>query len=275
MRYSFLLLVLLFHPISPKPKWDAKKYAENNINQVKNALAPLSYVHLRGTECILDVGCGDGKITNILRQKVSKGRIIGIDVSPAMIAEAQKTYRSSNISFELKSATHLNITNQFDLVTSFFCLHWIKDQSKAFANITRSLKPGGKFVFTMVLDPEHLVLTSVAQLIKTENWKQYAKNFRAFWFMPPMTSIVSMLQKQKLKPLYVQFAPKYERFADRKTFEQFTASIPLAHNIPEKLQSKFITEVADKYLEQFPPNADGSINFWLNILSVVAEKPQV
>jgi len=72
--------------------WNAAEYAANSAVQLSWAREVIARLHLQGQEHILDVGCGDGKITAELARAVPHGRVLGVDASPEMIAFAQKTF---------------------------------------------------------------------------------------------------------------------------------------------------------------------------------------
>ena len=102
-----------------------------------------------GNEKILDLGCGDGKVTKEIADQVTSGSVLGIDYSPSMIDFARSTYPAkiySNLEFEQRDAVSFVDDQKFDIVFSFCCLHWIENQGLVLRNIYQSLKPGGIFL---------------------------------------------------------------------------------------------------------------------------------
>ncbi len=73
-------------------KWNAADYAANSVVQQTWARELIAKLNLRGDEHILDVGCGDGKVTAEIARAVPHGSVTGIDASPQMIAFAKKTF---------------------------------------------------------------------------------------------------------------------------------------------------------------------------------------
>jgi trans-aconitate methyltransferase len=91
-------------------------------------------------ERILDLGCGDGSLTERL---VERGAlVVGVDASPEMVAAA----RARGIDARLMDATQLAFHQQFDAVFSNAVLHWIPDQDAVVAGVAEALVPGGRFV---------------------------------------------------------------------------------------------------------------------------------
>ncbi len=104
----------------------------------------LSLLDLKGTEQILDVGCGNGKTTAEIAARVPQGAVVGVDASADMIAfAAAHGALHPNLQFAVADARHLPYQHQFDLVVSFNALHWIPEQEQALKSIHSALKPDG------------------------------------------------------------------------------------------------------------------------------------
>src|SRR5674476_141745 len=111
--------------------WDAKDYARNSQNQYQWAKELIPKLKLKGNETLLDIGCGDGKITAELAKCLPNGRAVGIDSSAQMIKLTQNTFSSRdypNLSFQVMDARKLIFQSEFDMIFSNAALHWIADQ---------------------------------------------------------------------------------------------------------------------------------------------------
>jgi trans-aconitate methyltransferase len=91
-------------------------------------------------ERILDLGCGDGSLTE--RLAATGADVVGVDSSPDMIAAA----RARGIDAHVQDATTLAFEAAFDGVFSNAVLHWIADADAVLTGVCRALKPGGRFV---------------------------------------------------------------------------------------------------------------------------------
>ncbi|MDD1757929.1 MAG: class I SAM-dependent methyltransferase [Methanotrichaceae archaeon] len=114
------------------------------------AMALISELHFQGDEQVLDIGCGNGKITSKIASLVPAGMVLGIDLSQDMINFAKSTYTQKccqNLSFEHGDARYLDFSEEFDLIVSFACLHWVRDHLTVLERVRRSLKPGGRLLF--------------------------------------------------------------------------------------------------------------------------------
>lgn len=106
----------------------------------------------------LDIGCGTGDVTIALLKKDSKAHVTGIDLSSPMIAIAEQKTRASGLqdraTYVAGNATSLAFDeNTFDGIVSAFCLRNIEDRAKAFQEMLRVLRPGGKVVILELNKP--------------------------------------------------------------------------------------------------------------------------
>lgn len=97
---------------------------------------------LRGDETVLDAGCGSGRVTAALLPLVPRGRVIGVDGSPSMIAEARQLLPAA-VDLEVQDLAELVLDTQVDAIVSTATFHWLPDHARLFEHLARVLKPGG------------------------------------------------------------------------------------------------------------------------------------
>jgi trans-aconitate 2-methyltransferase len=112
------------------------------------AAESMALIELDGDERVLDVGCGDGYVTAQIAERLPRGSAVGVDPSPRMIAAANQ--RATPAEFGAGDVTRLAFDSEFDVVTSFNALHWVRDQDAAYRCMAAALKPGGRAYLTFV-----------------------------------------------------------------------------------------------------------------------------
>jgi trans-aconitate methyltransferase len=123
-------------------RWDPKEY-EERARFVREGGAPLVELCApRAGERILDLGCGSGKLTQVLA--ASGASVLGVDASPEMLAEARATY--PGLEFALERGEALPYDAEFDAVFSNAALHWMPRAEEVALGMARSLRPGGRLV---------------------------------------------------------------------------------------------------------------------------------
>jgi trans-aconitate 2-methyltransferase len=135
--------------------WDAKNYDRLAAPQEAWARRVLERLPLEGGETVLDAGCGSGRVTRLLLEKLPDGRVIGVDGSPSMIEVAREAFadddRVSLINSDLLELTPELLregagVDSVDAVFSNATFHWIQDHARLFVRLHSVLRPGGRLV---------------------------------------------------------------------------------------------------------------------------------
>jgi trans-aconitate methyltransferase len=124
--------------------WNPETYGRDGAFVHELAGGVVEWLAAQPGERILDLGCGDGQLTQ--RIATSGARVIGIDSSPAMV----KAARESGVKADQGSAEKLPYPDHiFEAVFSNAALHWVRGQDEMLSQVHRVLLPGGRFVAEM------------------------------------------------------------------------------------------------------------------------------
>ena len=127
-------------------EWDAAEYHQRSAPQFQWGQRVLSELHLRGDECVLDAGCGTGKLTRLLLQNLPRGRVVALDLSRNMLRHAQHDLRpefGDRAQFVVGDLIGLPFRDAFDGIFSTASFHWVLDHDVLFRNLFAALRPGG------------------------------------------------------------------------------------------------------------------------------------
>jgi trans-aconitate 2-methyltransferase len=125
--------------------WDAATYDRVSTPHVEWAIVLLDRLDLSGHETVLDAGCGSGKVTLMLLERLPRGRVIAVDQAPSMVEHTRETLngRARVLQSDL---TELELDDQVDVVFSSAVFHWISDHNRLFERLFAAMRPGGRMV---------------------------------------------------------------------------------------------------------------------------------
>lgn len=126
-------------------EWDAETYDAVSDPQFEWGMGVLERLELRGDELAVDAGCGSGRVTEELIERLPGGRVIAVDGSEAMVAKAKERL-GDRADYLVSDLVELELDEPVDLVFSTATLHWIHDHDRLFQRLRDALKPGGRLV---------------------------------------------------------------------------------------------------------------------------------
>jgi len=137
--------------MSAPREWDAATYDRVADPQTRWGVAVLDRLPLVGDETILDAGCGSGRVTEHLVNRVPRGRVVALDASPAMVDEARRRLapfdgRVDFVVADLGRPFRLPGVEHVDAIVSTATFHWVADHDALFRNLAAVLRPGGRLV---------------------------------------------------------------------------------------------------------------------------------
>ena len=179
-------------------EFDGKRYAQASAHQKEWGTTLIAELNLEGTERVLDLGCGDGALTAQIAALVPGGLVLGIDASEGMIAAAQPKARQ-NLRFVRTDINSLSFSSEFDVVFSNAALHWVKDHQRLYANVGRSLCPGGRIRFNFAAEGNCSHFFRVVQeAMSREEFSVYFKDFEWPWYMPAVDAYAALVASSGL-----------------------------------------------------------------------------
>lgn len=129
--------------------WDASTYDRIADPMTRWGVAVVDRLELRGDERVLDAGCGTGRVTEQLAERLPNGYVIALDASPAMIAEARRRLArfGDRVGYLVADLGRpIPLEAPVDAVLSTATFHWVPDHDALFRNLAAVLRPGGRLV---------------------------------------------------------------------------------------------------------------------------------
>lgn len=256
--------------------WQANDYAKNSCGQLAWALSLLDRAELGQQESVLDIGCGDGKITAEIAKRVPGGRVVGIDSSTNMVALAERTWNTvPNLTFHRADAQQLALPEMFDVAFSNSTLHWVPDHLSVLKGVADSLKPGGRIIFSMGgRGTAALVYTVLEELQLEQSWGEYLADAESPHHFHGVEEYEKWLPQSGFTADRVALVPKPMRHADEAALRGWirTTWVPYTNRIPAALRDEFTGELTSRVRERCGVNDEGAILLPMVNLEVQAHK---
>jgi trans-aconitate 2-methyltransferase len=227
----------------PKTRtWDGQSYDRISGPMEALGLAVLERLELRGDETVLDAGCGSGRITQALIERVPDGHVIAVDASQSMVDAARK--RLPNADVRRVDLLELELDEPVDAILSTATFHWIADHARLFERLRGALAPDGRLVAQCGGEGNIDVLRGHANEVLAR--EPYAAHFRDF--QPPWNYAGPGQTHERLLAAGFSNAECWLQPAPKQPDEprEFLSTIVLGphyQHLPAELREPFMDEV--------------------------------
>jgi trans-aconitate 2-methyltransferase len=229
--------------VSARLDWDAATYDRVSDVQLGWALEQLERLPLRGDEVVLDAGCGSGRVTGELVRRLPRGRVYGVDVSPAM-AEHARAALGERATILCQDLVALDLPEQVDAAFSNATFHWIHDHEALFAALAAALKPGGWLVAQCGGRGNIDSFRKLADEVAAE--QRFAKWFEGWqrpWNYADAPETAARLQRAGFVEVQTWLEPR--RVEPERAFVKTVCLIRHLEPLPEELRDAFVDRVLE------------------------------
>jgi trans-aconitate 2-methyltransferase len=210
---------------------------------------------LRGDEAAVDVGCGTGRVTELLLRHLPGGTVLAVDASEAMVEAARRRFAGDErVRVEHGDILRLEVEEPVDVIFSTATFHWIMDHERLFGRLAKLLKPGGRLV-AQCGGTGNIARTLVVteRVMGEDRFKDAFTGWEEGWnFVGPETT-KARLEAAGFEEVETWLHEEYTEFASVEELTRFLKTVVLKHHLtflPEAERDPFAAAVADGLAEE-------------------------
>jgi trans-aconitate 2-methyltransferase len=250
--------------------WDPVQYLSFDAERLRPALDLLARVPLETPETVVDLGCGPGHVTKLLKARWPSARVMGVDRSSEMLQRGVTAF--PELAWQQADLAEWHPDSPVDLIYANASLHWLEDHASLFPRLMGFLKPGGCLAVQMPRNhdrPSHLAAFEVAEQgpwrdrLRPALRKQPVSEPEAYLgWLAPLARPVDLWQTDYLHQL--------EGPEPVAAWTQGSLLVPLMEKLEEAERSAFLEAYRQRLRGAYPADSSGRTPFWFRRLFIVA-----
>lgn len=260
-------------------EWNAKDYHRVSNPHVNWGRIVLDRLEVRGDEVVLDAGCGTGRLTGELLERLPNGRVIALDHSPAMLETARLELApkfGDQVSFfqaDLQRLTPEDVGEPVDAIFSTATFHWVLDHDRLFPGLFSVLKPGGWLVAQCGGGPNlNGFYALVNWTIANEPYAQYFVDWKEKRVYNDVDATVARLEASGFTNIDTFLNPEPTPMETERDYIDFISTVIMRNHlaaIPDPdLRAALLRDIAHAAAQETPPL---TLDYWR--LNIKAQRP--
>jgi trans-aconitate 2-methyltransferase len=226
--------------------WDAATYDRVSSPQVAMAVRVLERLPLRGDETVLDAGCGSGRVSELLLERLPHGRVIAVDQAASMVEHARERLGERAVVLQ-SDLTALELREQVDAVFSNAVFHWIADHALLFERLFAALRPGGRLVAQCGgagnIEAFHRVACAAGA---EEPFAPYFRDWAGPWNFAGAEETATRLERVGFDGIETWLEPYPVRPEDPRAYFRAVCLGPHLEHLPSELRERFVDDVYER-----------------------------
>jgi SAM-dependent methyltransferase len=233
-------------------EWNARAYHELSEPQRAWGSAVIAGLELGAVERILDAGCGTGRVTTELSAAAPHARVIALDVSERMLAEAAPRLDAlrPRVTLVRGDLAALPLRQAVDLVFSTATLHWVRDQPGLYSNLHGALRPGGRLAAQCGgAGNLALLLRRAGAILDRPAFQGYFHEWEEPWTFLDAGTAAGLARGAGFVDVHAELVAAPTPFADADTYRRFIGDVVLrvhVQRLPAALRDRLLDELVDQ-----------------------------
>ncbi|MDE7289979.1 MAG: methyltransferase domain-containing protein [Oscillospiraceae bacterium] len=242
--------------------WNSEQYLKFKTERTQPAIDLANRIPVQSPADTIDIGCGPGNSTEILKKRYPNAAVVGADNSENMLEAARENYK--NIEFILCDASNdLNsIGRKFDVVFSNACIQWVPDHPKLLREMISLLKEGGALAVQIPMNYDSPIHRIIGEAVKSEKWRDKFNDPRHFYtlscgeyydILAEISSYFSMWQ--------TTYFHRMKSHSDIMEWYKSTGLRPYLEALSPTDRTEFEKDIFKEVEKAYPKQANGEIIF--------------
>jgi trans-aconitate 2-methyltransferase len=226
--------------------WDAAAYDRVSAPQVEWAQRVLERLPLRGDETVLDAGCGSGRVTRLLLDRLPHGRVVAVDSAASMVEHARAALDPQRATVFQADLKELELDEPVDAVFSNAVFHWVPDHDALFARLYEALRPGGLLVAQCGGKGNVERLHAAARAVGAEApCAEHLAGWRGPWHFAGAEETAARLERAGFTEIDTWLEPYPVIPEDPASFLRTVCLGPHLERLPEELRDGYVEGVSE------------------------------
>ncbi|HXZ80642.1 MAG TPA: methyltransferase domain-containing protein [Terriglobales bacterium] len=231
-------------------EWNAEIYHRISNPQFEWGLKVLARCELRGDEHVMDAGCGTGRLTAALLERLPQGRVTAVDLSSNMLESARQSLQPSfgkRVRFAQADLGRLAFDEEFDGIFSTAAFHWVKDHAALFRGLFRALDPGGWLEAQCGGGPNLARIRVMAnRFMDSSEIRPFFANWEEPWEYADAETTKRRMEEAGFAKVETWLEPAPLELASEDAYREYLASIVFHRHLaplPQHYKGKFLDAI--------------------------------
>ena len=232
-------------------EWDAGEYEKLSAPMTRWGAGIVERLETRGDEAAIDAGCGTGRVTELLLEKLPEGSVLAVDSSSAMVEAAKRRFSGDpRVRVERQDLLSLEVRNPADFVLSTATFHWIDDHDRLFERLSMALRPHGRLVAQCGGEGNIYRATNAAnEVMEQERFLPYFEGWQDHKYYADPASTRERLEAAGFEEVETWLHDEVAAFDSVEELAHYLGVVVFGGHLdrlPEELKGPFAAEVAGK-----------------------------
>lgn len=252
--------------------WDAGQYLRFTDERTRPSNDLVSKIPVTNPKSIIDLGCGPGNSSEVLRKKYPNAKIVGIDNSEDMVISARKNH--PEIDFVLGDMRDVSKAgNSYDIVFSNAALQWVPDNKKLIKGMSQIVNNGGVFAAQIPYNSQAKAQKIIDKTIKSVKWSAKLEEERLVYTLKNTAYYTLLTQNFSTVDMWeTDYYHILDSHEDILNWYKGTALRFYLSQLDEYSATQFLDEIFDAIKKEYKVSKDGKVLFNFNRLFFIAKK---